>query len=204
MLVTDLIPGTSLMARVSESPPLDTRSILLIAVNALEAVRKFHNSGFAHGDIHWGNIMVHGTSARLIDLGRANPFANEDGSHMPIQQKPDRLAPADDTLNIGFLSPWHIESNLGSKYLSSRRDDVFRLAEMFCRVSSDAFRSDILLRTMVANLLGFGLSDFKRQVAGRPTWHEIPRPAMAFYTYTLTLGFDEEPDYARWIAEFKK
>jgi hypothetical protein len=204
MLVTDLIPGTSLMARVSESPPLDTRSILLIAVNALEAVRKFHNSGFAHGDIHWGNIMVHGTSARLIDLGRANPFANEDGSYMPIQQKPDRLAPADDTLNIGFLSPWHIESNLGSKYLSSRRDDVFRLAEMFCRVSSDAFRSDILLRTMVANLLGFGLSDFKRQVAGRPTWHEIPRPAMAFYTYTLTLGFDEEPDYAIWIAEFNE
>jgi serine/threonine protein kinase len=209
MLVTDLLPGTSLMVRADQSPPLDTRSILKIAASALEALEKFHSSGFAHGDIHGGNFMIHELSPgrislRLIDLGRARPFADEYGSHSLPQEKADIKAPIDAQFNYGILSPWHIESNLGAVYRSFRRDDLFRVAEMMFRISSGPFRENLEWESIYVRLSGspWPLWKFKREAASRLAHPEIHQSLVRFYQYTLGLRFDEEPDYARWITEF--
>jgi serine/threonine protein kinase len=208
MLVTDLLPGTSLEERVLHGQPtLDRQSILKIAAGALEALEKFHKSGFAHGDIHSGNIMIHESSpgdfsVRLIDLGLANPFVDEFGSHIP-QVYATTLELRDDPDVITFMSPWHIQSNLGMKYRSSRRDDVFRLAEMMLWVSSKRFRDHLkeVSRTAEVFARRNGLIRFKRY-AGEPLpYREIDPPIRRFYRHVLELKFDEEPDYARWIAE---
>jgi serine/threonine protein kinase len=212
MLVTDLLPGTSLEERVIHGTPpaLGQQSIFKIAAGALEALEKFHNSGFAHGDVHSRNFMIHESapgdfSVRLIDLGHANPFADEFGSHITemFMKFPEAQS---DPPNITFMSPWHIESNLGTQYRSSRRDDVFRLAEMLLRISSGEFREAIHRVSERAKPWGLRLSlaEFKRSAAGKSVSRDIHAAIKEFYDDTLRLGFDEEPGYARWIAEFNR
>jgi serine/threonine protein kinase len=202
MLVTDLLPGTSLMERVRHGTrPLDERSILKIAANALEALRKFHTSGFAHGDIEAGNFMVHEKSpgefsVRLIDLGKVKPFVYRNGSHVaPRKFYSERL---DADFDYRLLSPWHIEYSWPATYASVRRDDLFRLAETMFRVSSERFMKELSNLSSRADI-----SEFKRKAAAAHGVG-IHESLVRFYTYTLGLGFDEEPDYAKWIAEFNR
>lgn len=214
MLVTDLIPGTSIYKLVeSASAPLEKSTIFKIAAGALEALHMFHSSGFAHGDIHWGNFMIHESSpghfsVRLIDLGMANPFTDEYGTHIPEPVPLIEETDGDDSgLNIGFLSPWHIESNLGSEYQSSRRDDLFRLAEMLVQLSSAEYSDDSSKLGLLAMLEGgptnvMNVLDFKRRDLKLRPYPEIHPTIELFYGYTLELSFDKEPDYARWIERF--
>jgi serine/threonine protein kinase len=207
MLVTDLLPGTSIYKLVeSASAPLEKRTIFKIAAGALKALQMFHYSGFAHGDVHWGNFMIHESSpghfsVRLIDLGMANPFTDEYGAHIPEPVAVSEETGGDDDsgLNIGFLSPWHIESNLGSKYESSRRDDLFRLAEKLFQLSSAAYSNDLSNLGLLEILEGeysVVVSDFKRRDLKLRPFPEIAPTIELFYRYTLEMRFDEEPNYA--------
>jgi hypothetical protein len=204
IIITDRVPGTSIFIRAfPEGGPRTTLPfadpvVFQIAAGALRALQRFHRSGFAHGDIHWGNFMI-GDTIRLIDLGLANPYVDEYGVHIPPDRRiflsPKRVPP-------NLLSPWHIESNLGSKYRSTRRDDMFRLAEMLFTISSDAYRRDAL------ELSEFRAQDsvvieFKRTADSR-RYSRIPETVNDFYQYTLSLGFDTAPDYLTWIDRFTR
>jgi serine/threonine protein kinase len=199
MLVVSLVAGQALWTEYvgrsgkGEDPIFTQSELFKIAVNSIMAVGKFHMSGFAHGDIHPGNFILDAKQKiTLIDLGRANPFIDDiSGKHI-IQQSP--MDVAEFQLSPLVLSPWHISSGLDVHYKSTRRDDMFRIAETMFILSSPDF---MMARDASKNLLSF------KQNGGLtkdPKIHELFRD---FYTYTIHMQHDVRPDYERWIRAFQ-
>lgn len=200
MLVVSLVAGRSLgteyVGRYEEGRrPIFTQSELFkIAVNSIMALGKFHMSGFAHGDVHLGNFILGANhEITLIDFGRANPFIDAiSGKHIS-QQSPMDVAELQ--LSPLVLSPWHISSGLDVYYKSTRRDDMFRIAETMFILSSPEYAVE---RSASDSLVRF------KQNGGLtkdPSIHALFRD---FYTYTLHMQHDVRPDYERWIRAFQQ
>jgi hypothetical protein len=167
-------------------------------VNVLKALRSFHDSGFAHGSIDgWSIVQTENGSINLINLGSAAPFVDGSGNQLEEQQ-PVQKAPAAHLISgYDLWSPWHIESNLGAEYHSTRRDDIFRLAQTFYQMLSDGYRNDL-----VRNCPG-KCAEFKRR-AVETEYPGVPKIFNDFYRYTLTLNHQSSVDYTRWISMFKE
>jgi serine/threonine protein kinase len=199
-IVMDRVPGMNIRDAADE--PSHPLPFYKVAAKAIAALKKFHESGFAHGDIHWENVMVDANFfVRLIDLGRANPFADEIGKQIPPQPPGEYYYSARDIDPINF-SPWHTSSKLGTNYRSTRRDDLFRLAEIMLRVSWPGYVGLLRQKAIVSGALNVILLNRFKLDPGLATLPDIPQLFKDFYTYTMGLDFDTGPDYDRWIDIF--
>ena len=183
--------------------------IATVMAKAIKLVSEIHALGFVHGDIHWNNFVYTeragaAASLRLIDFGRADPFLDESGNPLPYVTYPELL------WSIKLASPWEID-----KGKLSPRDDMFRLAEMALALArlNEAFAAtaDLLHRQMVAansqqgnDAYIAGIRDLKRNRRFPGNVGADRRIFIDFYTYTLTLGFNDTPDYDGWISRFKR
>lgn len=96
-----------------------------IAVAVLTQLKRLHAEGLIHGDIRAANFVFSdpqnfAKSLRMIDFGRATPYVDPSG-------RPLRSEAADygSHFSAKFLSPWEI-----AQFVKTRRDDLFRTAEM--------------------------------------------------------------------------
>jgi hypothetical protein len=162
------------------------------AARVLEALQRFHNSGFAHGNISPEFILdMKEGGISFAGLGHATPYVDESGKH--VTYRPTHR------VNRTYKhewSPWHLESKDSAQYRSSRRDDMFRVAETFFYLYDDMYwewrsrrRTDELAK-------------FKRDAADLTK--QVPTIFKEFYLYTLTMEFDTTPDYAKWIKKFNE
>ena len=72
-LVTEYVPGPTLMERLRESPTIPEREALALASKVCDAIGYMHEQGFVHYDVKPGNIMeCPDGSIRLIDFGLAH------------------------------------------------------------------------------------------------------------------------------------
>lgn len=98
-----------------------------IAIKALDLIRRLHQRGIIHGDVHGGNIAFKNPVVRmtdsltdldlvLIDFGHAVFFPDQIGT-------PEKVPP-DLSLTHWYLSPWQLRN-----FRKGRRDDVIRVIE---------------------------------------------------------------------------
>jgi tRNA A-37 threonylcarbamoyl transferase component Bud32 len=73
IVVTDYLEGDSLADRFNDPAHPRTEEIL----NAMAStIKKLHDAGYRHGDLHLGNLFANGKEIALLDLQRARPQRN--------------------------------------------------------------------------------------------------------------------------------
>lgn len=70
IIVCDFLEGEQLGDRFREASP-ESRQQLVEAL--ARTIQELHASGYCHGDLHLGNLWVHGDEVWLLDLERARP-----------------------------------------------------------------------------------------------------------------------------------
>jgi hypothetical protein len=162
------------------------------AARVIAALQRFHNSGFAHGNIGPGSILEMDGGIVFVGIGQATPFIDEKGEHVT-----DRTTRRRHQGPLIERSPWHLESDDPAHYRSTRRDDLFRVAETFFFLEEPRYSH---YRWWYPKEKEF--AEFKRDV---PNWPgKFPEIFRDFYVYTLSLEYDSTPDYARWIHLFNE
>ena len=174
----------------------------LVMAKAIGLVWQLHSFGFVHGDIYSGNFVFNhlddvAKNLRLVDFGRTEPWMNEFGRHR------DNGVVLESTWSVALASPWEIA---GSRL--SRRDDLFRLAEVALEIAgvdgpfSEAVKRLRQVRDITKNRAEFRASMIKLKNERPIAWEEIPVVFREFYEHTRHLKWDETIDYAHWISEF--
>lgn len=163
------------------------------AVRGLELLRNLHDQGFVHGDLHGGNIIYSDEGSisetlRLIDFERAEVFVTPGGLHVEETRKEYCNG-----FSAEALSPFELDG-----WLKTRRDDIFRLAEMliepFVENSFPEWEGSMSIEENRERY-----SKFKKE---RELSNRIPPVFRDFYRYSLNLGFSERPDYEYWSIRF--
>ncbi|KAF8023217.1 hypothetical protein BT93_F0657 [Corymbia citriodora subsp. variegata] len=198
VMVMDLLGASLQDPLVDDLPTLPLEAIACIAVEAISILEKLHSRGYIHGDIKPGNFLLGppGTPAEkrlfMTDLGLATRWRDPStGSHVKYNQTPE-----DFRGTILFAS---VHAHLGRT--SSRRNDLESLAYM-------------LVYLIHGRLPWQGHQFFqgedtsfpvcKRKMATLPETlcDSCPGPYLQFTTFVLSLKFNEEPNYARYISLF--
>jgi serine/threonine protein kinase len=190
--------------------PVDTRLLSGIMKAIIKRIKKIHENGFIHGDIHRRNVVfsdvnnIPGT-LYLIDFGRTAPYVLDSGEHLGDQSL--------SSSEVIKWSPNHLsrfELELSRK---SRRDDMFRIAELLIylgdydntRLPSEPicpswFRDLDRLRYQNRK----SLCDEHYKKTKRTLKPDTPRLYANFYEECDELGYYATPRYDFWITEFAK
>ena len=176
---------------------------------AIARIRAVHALGFVHGDIQASKFErpIDGyDGVEVIGFEMAEPYVDASGNHV----RNIRGVTQDLPLAAELLSPWDLE---GSRI--SRRDDIFRLAEMALQLAG---LDEPYAASLTAMHTRFNTEYAGRQVDSIPEYRDAVkelkrnRPSLAnpavpaafreFYLYALAMEFDAVPDYDRWIHAF--
>ena len=195
LLVTDFGGNRTLWkVYVKGTTPLDPTATAIsegqlarIAADGIAILREIHSHGIVHGDIKNDNFVLDDAAPhrlRVIDFGRATPYVSPSTrAHIDYRNEP--VSPL---WNQKILSPFELE---GSP--KTRRDDLFRWAECMYK----------LFGNLIKKLNGMDRSEIvhaKRTQTGGP----IASPIFTQFHHEMAgLGFDQRPDYEKWIREFE-
>ena len=195
--------GTTELADMKPAAPTE---VARIAAAAIALVRTVHERGFIHGDIHKRQFLfsnpknVAGT-LRLIDYGRVSAFVNM-SNQAHLGHISDQLQSVEKvSWNEVLLSPWELE-----RKSKTRRDDFFRLAEMFIKLLPTQDKPFRRAAKQVNDRLKKKSTEYAKEILAlkreRPFASDVPQILKDFYKYCLGLGNAERPDYEGWIARF--
>ena len=181
-----------------------------IAARALEIIQQLHNACLIHGDIHirnWlvGDVYHAAETLRMIDFGRVDLFMQPDPAN------PGRTIPIPDhsyvqldasSWNPRLLSPWEIRG-----HRPTRRDDIFRIAEMLVVLSGDSKFSqavnDLKKRYPRGKSPEFlkGMAKLKNK---REFDASVPQLIQNFYNTAKSMRYLGNFDYGKWIEAFRR
>ena len=180
---------TMVMERVGETSaldfwqrngrPLDNEFVSSVGIAAINLLETVHSTGLVHGDVHGGNFVFYrsdpAASLRIIDVGRTRPYIDaKTGNHVPLARIGEHnWNPV--LLSVGELEGWTV----------SRRDDLFRLAELLIFLISDD--SD--------HRFVNGAQELLRVKRNRKFSPLVPAGFIEFYKETMALAFEATPDY---------
>ena len=165
--------------------PLATKFVSEIGIAAINLLEKVHEGGLVHGDVHGGNFVFFESrpaeSLRIIDFGRSRPYIDHNtGKHVAQTRLGEDNLWNPVLLSTGELEGWTV----------SRRDDMFRLAELLIYLVSN--RNYIPIFATRADVLRA-----KQNPKFAPS---VPKEYIQFYEETMALAFDATPDYDRFRA----
>jgi len=115
LLVTELLQGRSLAARLQEGP-LPWPEALSVCGQLADALAAAHRAGIVHRDVTPGNVMLTAAGTKLLDFGIAQGPADSDSEDglavgTPVCMAPEQLTgrgaqPASDVYALGCLLHW--------------------------------------------------------------------------------------------------
>ena len=166
---------------------LTPSQVAQLAATMIRILQRLHAHGIIHGDIHDCQWVVADpvdvATVKLIDFGHSVPFIDwRTGAHI---QNGDQRVPFPATLGPATASPFQLEGSM-----RSRRDDMYRLSEVLYRIRSVA-------EPQWAGMTHAEMAKAKREWADDTT-HD-GRAYTDFHHAMVGLGFDEDPEYSRWI-----
>ena len=182
-MVMERVGETSLLDhRINNGKPLDKKFVSSVGIAAINLLETLHSTGLVHGDVHGGNFVFYksdpAASLRIIDFGRSRPYIDANtGNHVPLTRLGENnWNPL--LLSVGELEGWTV----------SRRDDLFRLAELLMLLISNADGLYSLQDTQA-------VLRFKRN---RKFSRQVPEGFVQFYKETMALDFEATADYNRF------
>ena len=182
-----------------------------IAVRGLEMLQTLHSKGIVHGDIHLENFVFYNDSPisrtlKMIDFGRSAPFLvkNDDAQwvHLPLPPTVFVSANSSYMWTASLLSVYELQSVLvvdGKRrvHTQSRRDDMFRFAEIFVVLMLDGYEEQLLeVEKDIESIL-------RIKTSGNGM-HFLDSTFREFFKRSANMQFDEEPQYDYWIRRFRK
>ncbi|KAF5382612.1 hypothetical protein D9615_002968 [Tricholomella constricta] len=186
-LAIDLL-GASLdqLTRTMGGPaePLDLGSVCCIAMQMIARLELMHGRGVLHRDIQLGNTVVgqypNDKTLYMIDFGFSKLYIDpQTRRHIP-----------DSKAKRSFIVP-------------SRRDDLEASALMFIHLLTPrglAWTRNGVPKTDAAET---HLKEQKRSARPEDLCRNLPVEFEEFLRYCRSLKFAEQPDYQRWIEEFR-
>jgi serine/threonine-protein kinase len=115
ILVTELLTGTGLDARLKQGP-LPARAALAVCAEVAEALAAAHRAGIVHRDVKPGNVMLTAQGAKLLDFGISRRAVDADltgavvigtpACMAPEQWRGESAQPASDVYALGCLLFW--------------------------------------------------------------------------------------------------
>ncbi|GAA4490193.1 serine/threonine-protein kinase [Actinoallomurus oryzae] len=111
-MVTEYIPGPSLLELVRAEGPLSVDAVLALAAQLSEGLAAIHACGLVHRDLKPGNVVMADSGPRIIDFGIARAadasVLTEDGAVVgtyafmsPEQVHARQVGPASDVFSLG-------------------------------------------------------------------------------------------------------
>jgi serine/threonine protein kinase len=158
----------------------------IAAINLLETV---HARGLVHGDVHEGNFVLDPShpaqSLRILDFGNARPYIDPiTGYHVT------QTGATHNKQNPVYKSVFELEGSA-----VSRRDDLFRLAELVIFLVSG---NDYIANAKTTDEL------VEKKRNRRFDISRVPKGFYGFYKKTMTLGFDQTPNYEEYRTLLRK
>ena len=200
-----LVMSNAGMTSLSDPRNVDLLSIEDLAVRCMSILNRVHSVGIIHGDVHKGNFVFTDSlsTVKLIDFGRSTEWLDfTTGEHMTIsaayvKEKNDRADFKNSrmSLNVAYLSPFEIQG-----IPRSRRDDMFRLAEMLIALLD---QEDLNTKYYIDGFFTDEATILDLKIAPKFS-AKIPKKFQDFYRYTLGLEFDQAPDYSLLSNLFTK
>jgi serine/threonine protein kinase len=201
-MVIDLF-GDSLQESLNKSKKFKLKLVLQLGINILDILMKIHNAGFIHRDIKPENFLFSlnkPVKIYIIDFGISKPYILNN-NHIPYQYKNKFVG------NLNFAS-----INTHNLYEQSRRDDLESLAYMLVYFYFGELEwinyYDNNDNTENSNVLAFNNFEsdnqyIKNQKESLHNNSSIPKVLLDYYVMVKNLEFEETPDYAKYINEFR-
>jgi serine/threonine protein kinase len=189
-MVMDLL-GDSLEKILELSGCFKMKTVLQIGINVLNILMNIHDKGFIHRDIKPENFLL--TIPRpkklyIIDFGISKPFIIND-KHIEPKMTHQFIG----TQNFASINTHEFNEQ-------SRRDDLESLAYMlicFYFGKLEWMNTDINFSNRDEE--NIFVKNKKKDLVNN---ENIPKILMDYYKSVLILGFDEKPDYNKFIKTF--
>ncbi|KAK7255447.1 hypothetical protein RIF29_28857 [Crotalaria pallida] len=174
---------------------MSTEMVACIAIEAISILEKMHSRGYVHGDVKPENFLLGppGTPDEkklfLVDLGLATKWRDSTtGSHVEYDQRPDVFR--------GTVRYASVHAHLGRT--GSRRDDLESLAYTLIFL----LRGRLPWQGYQGENKGFLVSRKKMGTSPDLLCSFCPQPFRQFVEHVVSLKFDEEPNYAKYVSLF--
>ena len=115
ILVTELLAGTGLDARLKQGP-LPAQTALTVCAEVADALAAAHRAGIVHRDVKPGNVMLTARGAKLLDFGISRRAVDADltgpvligtpACMAPEQWRGEGAQPSSDVYALGCLLFW--------------------------------------------------------------------------------------------------
>ena len=188
--VMDKVGSKTLADLYDENEVTGAKQVARIGIAIINMIEKVHSRGIIHGDIFGTNFVfsdlndVEGT-LKIIDFGRSKPYIDPTtGAHIP-----EGFAEFD----LESWNPVNLSINELNDKTVSRRDDMFRIAELLVFLTDGgaallqiAPRGDIVLPP---------IRQLVRLKQNRRFSDAVSKQVIDIYYRSLEMGFSETPDY---------
>ena len=173
-------------------------TIVKLAIEMIELLRRFHREGYIHRDIKPENFMFGKDNNEddlfLIDFGLSKKYLNENGTHIK-QNKNSTM--------IGTIRFTSINSHLG--YEHCRKDDLESLGYVFVFL----FNGGVLPwmnQNQITNKADRHkrIAEIKMSIPNDVLFQGLPSEFLQYMIYIKGLKFEDEPNYDFLINLFTK
>uniref|UniRef100_A0A2N9FQ40 non-specific serine/threonine protein kinase n=1 Tax=Fagus sylvatica TaxID=28930 RepID=A0A2N9FQ40_FAGSY len=179
----------------NNSHTMSTEMVACIAIEAISILEKMHSLGYVHGDVKPENFLLGppGTTDEkklfLVDLGLATRWRDSrTRKHVEYDQRPDVFR--------GTVRYASAHAHLGRT--GSRRDDLESLAYTLVFL----LRGRLPWQGYQGENKGYLVCKRKMLTSSETLCCLCPQPFRQFVEHVVNLGFDEEPNYAKYISLF--
>lgn len=190
-MVIDLL-GDSL-EKVVQKRKLHFKIVMQIGASIINILKHIHERGFIHRDIKPENFLLTTEKPKkihIIDFGLTKPYMIN-GSHIDYKQKQHFMGTPD------FSS-----INAHNFCEQSRRDDLESLSYTLIYLhfgTLDWIENDVFFFTQQEK--NDYIKGKKEEIVKN---NNIPLILMEYHKSVRSLGFDETPDYEKYLENFKK
>ncbi|AET01488.2 putative protein kinase CK1-CK1-Pl family [Medicago truncatula] len=179
----------------NKSHSMSTEMVACIAIEAISILEKMHSRGYVHGDVKPENFLLGASGTPdekklfLVDLGLATKWRDRTtGLQVDYDQRPD--------LFRGTVRYASVHAHLGRNV--SRRDDLESLAYTLIFL----LRSRLPWQGYQGENKGYQVCRKKMGTSPENLCCFCPQPFKEFVEHVVTLKYDEEPNYAKYISLF--